>query len=202
MKRLLLVCWVVLGLLSAPVFAAKEPQILVQETSQLMLAKLKQEKELLKAEPNRIYGLVNEIIIPHFDFEYMSQMVLAKYWRAASALQRQAFTEEFKQLLVRTYATSLNEYADQNIIYLPFRSGSNSEQVTVKTEIEQPGGFPVPIDYRLHQNSGSWKVFDVVIDAVSLVTNYRSSFASQVRRGGIDGLIETLAQRNSKLSDG
>lgn len=198
MKRLLLVFWVVLGLLSAPVFASKEPQVLVQETSQLMLAKLKQEKELLKAEPSRIYELVNDIVIPHFDFEYMSQMVLAKYWRKASAGQRQAFTEEFKQLLVRTYATSLNEYADQDIIYLPFRSGSKSDQVTVKTEIEQPGGFPVPIDYRLHQNSGNWKVFDVVIDAVSLVTNYRTSFSKEIRQSGLDSLINTLAQRNQE----
>jgi len=198
MKRLVLVFWVLLGLLSAPVFAAKEPQVLVQETSQLMLAKLKQEKELLKAEPSRIYGLVNEIIIPHFDFEYMSQMVLAKYWRKASVGQRQAFTEEFKQLLVRTYATSLNEYADQDIIYLPFRAGSNSAQVTVKTEIEQPGGFPIPIDYRLHQNSGVWKVFDVVIDAVSLVTNYRTSFSREIRQSGLDSLISTLAQRNQE----
>lgn len=200
MKRLLLVCWVLLGLVSAPVFAAKEPQVLVQETSQLILAKLKQEKELLKAKPSRIYGLVNEIIIPHFDFEYMSQMVLAKYWRKATVEQRQAFTEEFKQLLVRTYATSLNEYADQDIIYLPFRSGSNSTQVIVKTEIEQPGGFPVPIDYRLRQKDGIWKVFDVVIEAVSLVTNYRASFSREIRRSGLDGLISTLAKRNQEAS--
>lgn len=196
MKRWLLVFGVALGLLSAPVFAAKEPQVLVKETSQLMLAKLRQEKELIKAEPNRIYALVDQIIIPHFDFDYMSQMVLAKYWRAATPGQRQAFAKEFKRLLVRTYATSLNQYVDQKITYLPFRAGSNAAQVTVKTEIEQPGGFPVPIDYRLHQKGGDWKVFDVVIDAVSLVTNYRTSFAKEVRETGLDGLIKTLAQRN------
>jgi len=196
MKKLAIVGVVLLGLLAGPVFAAKDPQALVEETSQLMLAKLREEKVLIKAEPNRIYDLVDQIIIPHFDFEYMSQMVLAKHWRRASAKQRQAFSEEFKQLLVRTYATSLNEYADQEISYLPFRPGSDASQAMVKTEIAQAGGFPIPIDYRLRENSGSWLVFDVVIDGVSLVTNYRTTFAKEIRSGDLDALIQTLAKRN------
>jgi phospholipid transport system substrate-binding protein len=189
----------VLGLVSTAVFAAIGPQQLVEQTSQTMLAKLKQEKQLLEAEPGRIYGLVDEIVVPHFDFEYMSQMVLAKYWRAASAEQRQAFTAEFRQLLVRTYATSLKEYSDQELIYLPFREGSNKDQATVRTEVEQAGGFPIPIDYRLRLNSSDWKVFDVIIDGVSLVTNYRSTFAKEIRDGGLDGLIETLVKRNHEV---
>ncbi len=199
MKQLSLVCVMLLGVFSGPVFASQAPQDMVKETSQLMLDKLRQEKEVIKADPNRIYALVNQIVIPHFDFEYMSQMVLAKYWRRASDSQRAAFTEEFKQLLVRTYATSLNEYADQEVIYLPYRAGRDENQAMVRTEVEQPGSFPIPIDYRLRQNSSQWKVFDVVIDGVSLVTNYRTSFAKEIRSGDLDSLIKTLADRNEEV---
>jgi len=199
MKRIAVICVMLLGLVSTSVFAAIGPQQLVEQTSRTMLEKLKQEKELIKAEPGRIYDLVDEIVVPHFDFEYMSQMVLAKHWRRASAAQRQAFTLEFRQLLVRTYATSLKEYADQVLIYLPFREGSKPDQAMVRTEVEQAGGFPIPIDYRLHQNSADWKVFDVVIDGVSLVTNYRTSFSKEIRDGGLDGLIKTLAKRNLEV---
>lgn len=199
MKRMIAVCVMLLGLVSTSVFAAIGPQQLVEQTAQTMLDKLKQEKELVDAEPGRIYELVDEIVVPHFDFEYMSQMVLAKYWRRASAVQRQAFTLEFRQLLVRTYATSLKEYADQELVYLPFREGKKKDQAIVRTEVEQAGGFPIPIDYRLRQNSSDWKVFDVVIDGVSLVTNYRSSFAKEIRQSGLDSLISTLAKRNKEV---
>ncbi len=199
MKRITVICVMLLGLISVPVSAITGPQQLVMQVSQTMLDRLAQEKELLKAEPGRIYGLVDKIVVPHFDFEYMSQMVLAKYWRRASAAQRQAFAAEFRQLLVRTYATSLKEYADQELIYLPFRKGKKNNLAVVRTEVDQPGGFPIPIDYRLRQNSSEWKVFDIVIDGVSLVTNYRTSFAKEIRKSGLDSLIETLAERNRKV---
>ena len=181
------------------VWAIQSPQVLVQETSEKMLATLKAEEKLLQQEPGRIYELVNEIVIPHFDFEYMSQLVLAKYWRRASPEQRAAFTSEFRTLLVRTYAKSLQEYTHQVIHFLPFREVSSGD-VTVRTEVEQPGSFPIPIDYRLHQKGGEWKVFDVIIDDVSLVTNYRSSFAKEIRQSGIDDLISSLAKRNKEAS--
>ncbi len=199
MKKAVVALLLMLGLMQ-PALAIQSPQTLVQETSEKMLAKLKAEKELLKQEPGRIYELVNEIVIPHFDFEYMSQLVLGKYWRRASADQRHEFTEQFRTLLVRTYAKSLNEYSDQVINFLPFREVSGGGDVTVRTEVDQPGGFPIPIDYRLHQKGGAWKVFDVIIDGVSLVTNYRSSFSKEIRRGGIDTLIAKLAERNKEAT--
>ena len=199
MKRVMvLLCVVMLGI-SWQVVAGQSPQALVEETSQLMLKKLKEEKEVISSQPERIYELVNQIVIPHFDFEYMSQLVLAKYWRTATPEQRRTFTEEFKQLLVRTYATSLNQYTDQELTYLPYREGSDKDQALVRTEVEQPGGFPIPIDYRLHKNSDDWKVFDVVIDGVSLVTNYRTSFAKEIRQGDLDALIKTLTERNQEM---
>lgn len=199
MKRLMMMFVLLLGLGAGPLWAAQSPRELVKETSEQMLNKLKQEQAVIKTNPERIYELVNKIVLPHFDFDYMSQLVLGKYWRRASEQQRQDFTEEFKQLLVRTYATSLNEYTDQEVTFLPFREGSDKNEAQVRTEVEQPGSFPIPIDYRLHLNSDEWKVFDVVIDGVSLVTNYRTSFAKEIRQGDLDSLIETLQQRNREV---
>ena len=175
-----------------------DPQALVKQTSEKILSQLKAEQARLNKEPGRIYELVDEVLLPHFDFEYMSQMVLAKYWRRASQEERVAFTAEFRNLLVRTYAKSLNQYVDQEIIFLPFRAGRDEDQATVKTEVEQPGSFPIPIDYRLHYKNESWLLFDVLIDGVSLVTNYRSSFAKAIRQEGIQSLIDSLAKKNQQ----
>lgn len=201
MKRLMAVMLMGLSLvLAGQVMASPAPQALVEETSKLMLAKLKEEAAVIKADPSRIYELVSQIVLPHFDFEYMSQMVLAKYWQRATPAQKKAFSGEFRTLLVRTYATSLNQYTDQKLIFLPFRPESRPELATVHSEVAQPGGFPIPIDYRLHSDGGQWKVFDVVIDGVSLVTNYRTSFAKEIRDGGLDSLIKTLVDRNKQAS--
>lgn len=202
MRRLMAVAVLSATLLMAgsAMAAAQTPQALVEETSQLMLGKLKDEAAVIKAEPGRIYELVNQIVLPHFDFEYMSQMVLAKYWLRATPAQKKSFVEEFRTLLVRTYATSLNQYTNQKLTFKPFRPEARPELATVHSEVAQPGGFPIPIDYRLRLEGGVWKVFDVVIDGVSLVTNYRSSFSKEIRDGGLDGLVKTLADRNKQAS--
>ena len=201
MKRLTAILLLAMSLVvPGQVLASQPPQALVEETSQLMITKLREEKEAIKAEPGRIYELVDQIILPHFDFEYMSQLVLAKHWRKASAGQRSAFTDEFKMLLIRTYATSLNEYADQELTYLPFRASKKKDKAVVRTEVEQPGSFPIPIDYQLRNKNDSWKVFDVVIDSVSLVKNYRTSFSKEIRKEGLDQLIKTLAARNKQAT--
>jgi len=178
--------------------AKTEPQALVESVATEMLERIKKDQELIKNEPAHINKLVNELVIPHFDFHKMSRWVLAKYWRKANATQKKQFVEEFKTLLVRTYATSLSEYIDQEIKYLPFRGKIASGDVTVRSEIEQAGSFPIPINYRLHNNDGDWKVYDITIDDISLVANYRSSFAKHIRKSGIDDLISTLAQKSKK----
>ncbi len=190
---------VAMGLvIGMPAQANLSPQDLVQQTADRMLGKLKEERAVIAAEPQRIYELVNEIVLPHFDFEYMSQLVVGKHWRGASAEQRNKFVGEFRTLLVRTYATSLNQYVDQQIVYLPSRDKAGADEATVRTEIEQPGTFPIPIDYKLHLKDSKWIVFDVVIDGVSMVTNYRTTFAKEIRAGGMDALIASLAERNEK----
>ena len=198
-RRMEVVIALLLALLSSNVIASLPPQELIQDVAQKTIDRLNAEKELIDKEPDRLYGLINEFILPHFDFERMSKWVLGKYWRRASKQEQQRFIEEFRTLLVRTYATSLSDYAQQTITYSPFRGDLASGDVTVKSEVEQPGSFPVPINYRLYKTENGWKVYDVTIDDISLISNYRTSFAKEISAVGIDGLIKQMAEKNQKL---
>jgi phospholipid transport system substrate-binding protein len=175
----------------------EDPQKVVRETGDQVLAQVTARKADLEANPDLIYPLVEETVVPHFDFHKMSRSALGRFWRKASAAQREAVTAEFRQLLVRTYASSLLSYSGQQIRYLPVQYRPGEKKVTIPTRIEGDGAPPVPVNYRLRLD-GTWKVVDVVIDGVSLIANYRSQFATEVRRGGIDGLISSLAGKNRK----
>ncbi len=172
--------------------AQEAPLPLVQRTAEQVLAELKAHKAELQAHPERIRALVEDIVLPHFDFERMSRLVLGRYWRSATPEQRRRFVKAFRNLLVRTYASALLEYSDQRITYGPVRGGS--DEVTVHTEVAQPGGLPIPIDYRLYRKGGRWRAFDVIIDGVSLVANYRSTFSQAIRKEGLDALIRRIEQ--------
>lgn len=174
------------------------PQELVEQTAKKMIDALKAEKATIDKEPQRLYELVNSIVLPHFDFEFMAKRVLGAHWRGASPDQRSHFTNEFRGLLVRTYANSLNDYVDNSINYLPARTEEGSDRVTVRSEVARPGNQPLMVDYRLTRAGEGWKVYDVTIDGVSLVTNYRSSFFSEIDRGGLDALIKKLEARNKQ----
>ena len=180
-----------------PVFAAHAAEQLVYETSEKVLARLKTDREKLKADSDLIYPLVEDLVLPHFDFHRMSIWVLGKNWRRADRAQQQQFTNEFRTLLVRTYATALLEYVDQNLHYLPFHAAEEAKKVTVKTEIQQKGGPSIPLHYSMYLNkAGEWKVYDIKVDGISLVSNYRSSFATEIRNGGVAKLLDKLAQMN------
>jgi phospholipid transport system substrate-binding protein len=178
--------------------ASMTPRDMVIETSQKMIEALKKDKQLIKQNPQRVYELVSEIVLPHFDFTTMSKWVLGKNWRTLSPDQQQRFSNEFRTLLVRTYAVSLSEYQDQKLNYLPLQAAAGADDVTVRTEVLRGGGPAIPINYSMHLTENGWKVYDVVIDGVSLVVNYRTSFATQIRQGGVDKLIEQLAARNQR----
>jgi len=205
MKRNYSMKWfigVLFGLLTltaaASPVAPASPRDMVIDTSQKMLAALKKDKNLIKQNPQRIYELVSEIVLPHFDFTTMSKWVLGKNWRSLNPDQQQRFTTEFRTLLVRTYAVSLSEYQDQKLNYLPLKAAPSADDVTVRTEVLRGGGPAIPINYSMHLTANGWKVYDVVIDGVSLVINYRTSFATQIRTGGVDKLIEDLVARNQR----
>ena len=178
------------------------PQQLVRDTSSRMLAAMRAEQDSISQDPARLYMLVEEIVLPNFDFRRMSQWVLGKNWRVATPQQRELFVAEFRQLLVRTYGTALLEYADEELIYLPFTETTEAKSVTVRTEIDQPGVGVIPINYSMYRSNAGWKVYDISISGVSLVTNYRSSYGSIIRNNGIDHLIDQLAERNRQQADG
>lgn len=182
---------------TAAVAAAElAPDVLVRETSQDVLAIVKKDKDIQGGDRKKIYDLVDAKVLPHFDFRRMTQLAVGRYWRQATPVQQEALVKEFRALLVRTYSTSLSAYRNQVIDYKPFRMQAGDTEATVKTVVNQPGGQPIPIDYSLQKDPDGWKVYDVVVDNVSLVTNYRGSFANEIRQSGIDGLIRTLVDKN------
>lgn len=188
----------------SPVKASTEdmpaPQAQVKQASDKMLAALKEHKTELEENPDKIYQLVEDILMPHFDFEKMSKLALGRNWRSANDEQLARFVDEFRLLLIRTYSTAMLEYTDEEIRFLPFRDDLSRKRVSVPMEVVQPSGPAIPMSLSLFQNdAGDWKVYDVKIDGISLVTNYRSSFANEIRRGGMDKLIEDLAERNAKV---
>jgi len=181
---------------STPVLAADTPpDVLARSTTQEVLAILKQDKEIQSGNLNKVYQLVEAKILPNFDFNRMTQLAVGKHWPRATANQKQALVTEFRNLLVRTYSSSLTAFTNQTVEFRPLTMKPDDTDVTVHSEIRQPGGQPIPIDYSMYKTSFGWKVYDVSIDGVSLVTNYRASFASTIRQSGIDGLIKTLADK-------
>lgn len=190
----------VFALLPAMAMAEMGPDELVRHTSEDVLAVIKQDKDIQAGDLRKITALAEDKILPHFDFERMSRMVLGKHWRSASKEQQAQFMSEFRSLLIRTYASALAKYRNQTIDYKPFRAQPGDTSVTVKTEIIQPGGPSLPIDYTLAKVGNQWKVYDVVIEGVSLVTNYRGQFSGEIRQSGMDGLIQRLTQKNKELS--
>ncbi|MDG4554336.1 MAG: ABC transporter substrate-binding protein [Candidatus Competibacter sp.] len=198
MKRVIALGLLLLALGGGAIEAAvRPPQDVIQDTSTRMIDALRQNRAMLDRDPGRIYGLVDQIVLPNFDFELMSRWVLGRAWQQATPDQRRRFTEEFRTLLVRTYAKALLEYSNEDIRLLPQSTVGDGSEVTVKTEVRLKAGRPIQINYSMHLNDDGWKVYDVTVDGVSLVTNYRSTFASQIRANGMNSVIADLQQRNT-----
>lgn len=173
---------------------------IVRTTSDKVIKRLNAQKADLEKHPEHLYGLINELVLPHFDFPIMSRWVLGKEWNNTPVAKQDEFIEQFKTLLVRTYAKALLEYSGQKIVYLPPISNPKSTVVIVKTEVAGDGSaHNIPINYRLHSDDGQWKVIDIAIDGVSLVGTYRGEFGSEIRKNGVDSLIRKLTERNSEL---
>lgn len=186
-------------LFSGGTWAAQDAaSALVRDVSERMLAALEKRRSDIERDPSLIYGLVEDILVPHFDFDKITQAAVGVHWRKATPQQRRALSDGFRQVLIRTYARALLNYSGEEIRYLPVKPGRREGTVTVSTEVTEPGGPTIPIDYRMVLEGGRWKVYDVVIDSVSLIANYRSSFNSQIRRDGIDQLIRRLGEMNTK----
>jgi phospholipid transport system substrate-binding protein len=185
--------------LLVPVAQAQElaPDLLVKSISQEVIAVLKQDKDIQAGNPKKIEALIEAKVIPHFNFTRMTRIAMARNWRVTTPEQQKELTAEFKTLLVRTYSTALSNYRDQAIDYKPLRAKPEDVEVTVRSEVKRSGSSQmVAIDYEMEKTPNGWKVYDVKVEGVSLVTTYRDTFTSEVKEGGVDGLIKSLAAKN------
>jgi phospholipid transport system substrate-binding protein len=199
MMRLIGIMILLAGLIGAPAGAADvAPDELVRVTAQDVITLLKQDQKEAVGQ-KKLVELVEAKVLPHFDFTRMTRLAVGKNWRSATPEQQQNLVREFRTLLVRTYSSALDNYRDQQIQVKPLKLESSDTQVTVKTQVLQPGGQPVEIDYAMQKTPNGWKVFDVIVAGASLVTNYRSTFDQQIAEVGIDGLIKSLADKNRQL---
>lgn len=176
--------------------AQEAPGALVKRVTDEVLAIIKTDKDLQGGNSRKIAELAEVKVLPHFDFARMTRLAVGRNWQQASDAQKESLVKEFRTLLVRTYSTSLTAYRDQTIEVKPVKMAAGDKETTVRTAVLQKGGPSIPIDYAMEKGDAGWKVYDVVIDGASLVTTYRGSFNEQVQRGGIDGLLKTLSDRN------
>lgn len=187
----------VLLISTMPAHAAEmPPDVLVKTTTEEVTTILKRDK--LADDKQKLYALIDAKVLPHFDFSQMTMLAVGHFWRQASPAQQQALIKQFRTLLVRTYAGALAAFNKQTIEFKPFNMPAGATDVTVQTQVKQPGAQPIPINYSMKQTADGWKVYDVSIDGVSLVLNYRSSFGSEIHQHGIAGLIHTLTARNQQ----
>ncbi len=181
------------------------PDQLVKTTIDEVLTIVEQDKAIQGGDQGKILALVEARILPHFDFTRMTRLALGKYWRQATPEQQRTLEKEFRTLLVRSYTSAISpetysKYKGYSVAYLPLHMQPGDAEVTVRTRISRPDAQPIPVDYDLAKAQDGWKVYDVAVDGVSLVINYRNSFAVIVRDHGIDGLIRVLVEKNRTAS--
>lgn len=180
-------------------FAQEAPDALVQRVTEDVLEIIRKDRDIQSGDTHKVIELVDKKVLPHFNFSHMTALALGKEWRKATPQQQQQLTAEFKTLLVRTYSNALTSYKNQKVVYKPFKMNPVDVDVLVRTEVLQPGSKPVQLDYSLEKQETGWKVYDVVVAGISLVTNYRDQFGQEVRNGGIDGLIASISAKNKSL---
>jgi len=172
------------------------PDALLKAVTADVIVLIRQDKDIQAGNPAKVAEVVETRILPLFDFTRMTQLAVARNWRAASTEQQTSLTAEFRTLLVRTYSTALSSYRDQIIEFKPLRMAPGDAEVTVKSVVKQPGMDPLTIDYDMARTAAGWKVYDIKIDGISLITTYRETFAGKVREGGVEGLIKLLSDKN------
>lgn len=198
-KKWLLVLCLGLGLSVSGAFAQEgSPDALIKQVTEEVLSIVRQDKDIQNGNTRKAIELVEVKVLPHFNFQRMTALAMGRDWNKADPEQKRRLSEEFKTLLVRTYSNALTGYRDQTIRYKPTRMQGDATDVVVKTEIHQSGGKPIQLNYSLEKQPEGWKVYDVIVAGVSLVTNYRDTFNQEVRANGVDGLIQMLVNKNKQ----
>ena len=200
MKRITQALWALAWMVLAAATAAQEtaPDALVRSTTDDIVGEIRKDKTLT-TDNNKLLALVETRVLPHFNFMRMTMLAVGRPWRDATPAQQEQLVNEFRTLLVRTYSTALAQYSNQKIEVRPAAAKPGDKEATVRTHIIQPGGQPLAMDYRMERAPEGWKVFDVSIEGVSIVTTYRSTFAAEVSKGGIEGLIRSITAQNARL---
>lgn len=198
--RSIIVCLVLwLPVSSFAADTAMQPDEMTRRTVDDVIALLEKNNGVYKTDRAKFYSMVDQKLLPYFDFRKMSQLVLGQNWRTASDAQKDAFTAEFKDLLVRTYAVALLKFTDQKIVYMPYTGDSSQKTVLVKLNIKQSGGAPdIPVYTRFYNGKNGWKVIDINIEGISMVTNYRNVYNQTIKEQGLDALIKSIADANTK----
>ena len=193
--RVLIVAAAFIGA-ALPAAAQEAPDVMVKRVAQDVLATIKSDPAIQAGNEARIRDVLEAKLLLNFDFGRMAALAMGKNWRSATPEQQKRITDEFRALLVRTYSGALNQYRNETIDYKPLRINAGDTEVTVRTLVQRVAGAPIQIDYGMEKKADAWKCYDVIVAGVSLVTNYRDEFNEQIKNGGVDGLIKTLADRN------
>ena len=178
--------------------AIESPTEMLKRTSDEVMDVLNKQRSLLEAEPDRLFDIIEKYIIPNLDDVTMAKLALGKNWKLANNDQKIDFVDQFRELLVLTYGKSLKEFDDQKINFFPVTVDEKTTKVTVKSEVIQSGGPVIPVSYKMRVKDNTWKVYDISIDGVSLVSSYRGTFAQEIRKGGMEGLLLMLHDRNKR----
>jgi phospholipid transport system substrate-binding protein len=186
--------------LAVPLFTVAQqmgPEELVKKITDDVMNAIKSDKQLAAGDRQKALKLAEEKILPHVDFEEATRLAVGRSWNQASPEQRKQLVDEFRRMLVRTYSTAVSAYEGQTMKVLPVRMKPDDTEVTVRNQYIRPGAKPVALDYSMRKTDGGWKIFDIVVEGVSLVLTYRSEFDAVVKQQGIDGLIKQLAGKNT-----
>jgi phospholipid transport system substrate-binding protein len=184
-----------------PVRAQEAPDQLVKTVTLEVVDLITKDREIKAGNRAKLIQLIDAKVLPHFNFTAMTGLAMGQNWNKATPEQKKRLAEEFRTLLVRTYASALAAYSEQRFDFRPLRAKPTDTDVTVQVRVLQQGAQPVPIDYSMEKTSSGWKVYDVMVGGVSLVANYRTEFGNVIRESGIDGLIKNLSTKNRSLEE-
>ncbi|WP_082922642.1 MlaC/ttg2D family ABC transporter substrate-binding protein [Halothiobacillus diazotrophicus] len=195
-----LIGWLMAGMLTTAVAAKPTPEMAVktaQSTADQIIKEIASHQDEVNKDPKALLTIVRQVLLPHIDSERMSRLVLGRYWRTATPAQKTAFTDQFEQLLVRTYAGPLSKLGNQKIEVTGTKPGAEADEIVVQSMLSGGDLGRVPVEYRMVQDGDAWKAYDVIIDGISLVNNYRGSFAQVIQQKGLGSLIDTLKSQNN-----
>jgi phospholipid transport system substrate-binding protein len=195
--------WLCTGLFffTTPLAAQEAPDVLVKNVTQEVVGIIAKDKEIKAGSRAKLVEVIEAKVLPHFNFGAMTALAMGQNWGKATPDQKKRLTDEFRTLLVRTYASALAAYSEQKFDFRPLRAKPTDTDVTVNVRVLQSGGQPVTLDYSMEKTANGWKCYDVMVGGVSLVANYRTEFGNVVRASGIDGLIKDLSVKNRSSAE-